>query len=174
MTGAGALPLLIILGLIIGAGYLLIGGDIEIPFFEDRKHIEVRRLEGYPIAVQVEQEIEKKHEIIKSEEELIDFLASIDRTNVLTVDEKIDFNKEYLVGVTSKTLDKGGNEFKVKKVYVDKEKDEILVSSRLQKPGDDCLTTQELNMVVDIVAISKTDKDVEFETLVETFTCSDE
>ena len=45
MTGAGALPLLIILGLIIGAGYLLIGGDIEIPFFEDRKHIEVRRLE---------------------------------------------------------------------------------------------------------------------------------
>lgn len=174
MAGAGALPLLIILGLIIGAGYLLIGSDMELPFLKDRRNVEVRRLDGYPRTVSVDQEIDRKQQLIKSEDELIDFLASIDKTNLLTVDEKINFDKEYLIGVTSKTMDKGGNEFKIKKVYVDKEKDELLVSSRLSKPGDDCLVTQELNMLVDIVAISKTDKEVEFETLVETYTCSDE
>lgn len=174
MAGAGALPLILILGLIIGAGYLLIGGDIELSFLKDKQSVEVRRLDGYPITVPIDESINRKQQILKSEEELINFLTSIDKTNVLTIDEKINFDKEYLIGVTSKTLEKSGNEFKVRKVYIDKEKDQLLVSSKLRKVGDDCLVTEGLNMIVDIVAMSKTDKDVEFETLVETIICSDE
>jgi hypothetical protein len=173
-AGTGTVPLIIILGLIIGAGYFLLQGDIKLTFLEDRKNVEVRRLNEYPVTVPLDSEIEKIHSIIKSEDELINFLASIDKTNALTVDEKIDFDKEYLIGVTSKALTKGGNEFRIKKVYIDKEKDELLVSSRLKKPSDNCVTTDELNIIVDIVAISKTDQEVKYETLIETFTCSDE
>jgi len=163
-----------LLGLIAGAGYFLLQGDLNLSFLEDRKSVEVRRLDDYPITVPVDQEMEKYQAVIKSDDELINFLASIDKTNALTVNEKIDFEKEYLIGVSSKTLKKGGNEFKIKKVYIDKEKDELLVSSRLRKPSDDCPTTDDMNMVVDIVAISKTDKEIKYETLIETFTCSDE
>ena len=174
MNGMGTLPLIVLLGLILGAGYFLLQGDLDLSFLEDKTNVEVRRLDDYPITVPVEQEMEKKQAVIKSDEELISFLASIDKTNALTVNEKIDFEKEYLIGVSSKTLKKGSNEFKVRKVYIDKEKDELLVSSQLRKPSDDCITTDEMNMVVDIVAISKTDKEVKYETLIETFTCSNE
>lgn len=172
--GMGALPLIVILGLIIGAGYFLLQEDVKLPFLEDKENVEVRRLDDYPITVTLDMEMEKMQKLIKSEDELIDFLASIDKTNTLTVDEKIDYNKEYLIGITSKTLKRGGNEFKIRKVYIDKEKDELLVSSRLKKPGDDCITIEGLNMIVDIVTISKTDREIKFETLIETFTCSDE
>jgi hypothetical protein len=174
MDGGGALPLIIILGLIAGAGYFLLQGDLSLSFLKPKNNVEVRRLDDYPITVDTEQDIRKIQMGIKSEEELIDFLASIDKSNALTVNEKIDFDKEYLIGVTSKTLKKDTYEFKIKKVYIDKEKGELLVSARLKKPGDDCVTTEGMNMIVDIVAISKTDKEVQFETLIETFTCSNE
>jgi len=174
MSGGGALPLIILLGLIVGAGYFLLQGDLNFSFLKPKSNVEVRRLDDYPITVATEQDIRKIQRVIKSEEELIDFLAAIDKSNALTVNEKIDFDKEYLIGVTSKTLKKDSNEFKIRKVYIDKEKGGLLVSARLKKPGDDCMVKEEMNMIVDIVAISKTDKEVQYETLIETFTCSDE
>ena len=174
MDGGGTLPLIILLGLIVGAGYFLLQGDLNLSFLKPKTNVEVRRLDDYPITVSVEQDMRKIQTVIKSDEELISFLASIDKTNALTVNEKINFDKEYLIGITSKTLKKTGNEFKIKKVYIDKEKGGLLVSSRLRKPGDDCITTDEMNMIVDIVVISKTDKEVQYEKLIETINCSDE
>ncbi len=174
MDGGGTLPLIIILGLIVGAVYFLLQGDLNLSFLKPKTNVEVRRLDDYPITVSVEQDMRKIQTVIKSDEELISFLASIDKTNALTVNEKINFDKEYLIGITSKTLKKTGNEFKIKKVYIDKEKGGLLVSSRLRKPGDDCITTDEMNMIVDIVVISKTDKEVQYEKLIETINCSDE
>ncbi len=174
MAGMAKLPLIILLGLVIGAGYFLLQGDVKIPFFNDDNTVEVRRLDDYPAKIALSEELEKTQTVIKSEEELVNFLASVDPTGALTLDEKINFDREYLIGTTSKTFTTGGYEFKTRKVYEDKEKNELTVSSVIRKPADDCIVTQELNMFVDIVAISKTDKAVNFETVTETYTCSDE
>lgn len=174
MSGASALPLVIILGLIAVAGYFLLKGEIRLPFLEDKQSVKVRRLDGFPVTVPVTEEREKSDLIIKSEEELISFLSSIDKSNTLTVAEKIDFNKEFLIAMSTKNLDKVGNEFKIRKVYIDKEKDGILVSAKLRKPDDSCIEEPSRNVMVDIVAVSKSDKEFEFETLIETFTCSNE
>ncbi len=73
--------------------------------------------------------------------------------------------------MATKVFKAGGREFKIKKVYIDKEKDELLVSGRLKRPDDKCVVTQELNSIVDLVAISKTEKNITFETLIETYIC---
>lgn len=168
------LPVLIVLGLILGAGYFLLGGDFSFPFNEPDTTVEVRRLEEFPINVPLTNKIEKIQTVIKSEKELIAFMAAIDKSNTLSISEKINFDKEYLIGVSSKSFDTGGYEFKIRKIYIDQEKNILLVSSKTIKPGDACIVTQELNTIVDIVAISKTDKVFEFENLIETRTCSDE
>ncbi len=174
MQGMGALPLIILLGLIVGAGYFLLQGDIKLPFGRNENTVEVRRLDDYPAKVTLTQEIEKVQTIIKSEADLVNFLATIDPTGTLTLDRKIDFNKEYLIGSTSKAVDTSGYEFKIRKIYLNKENDELTVSSLLRKPSDECQVTPEFSIFVDIVAISKTDKNVSFETVTETYTCSNE
>lgn len=174
MYGMSGLPVLIVLGLILGAGYFLLRGEINLPFNETSNTVEVRRLEGFPVNVSLPGELGKIQTVLKSEKELIAFLAAIDKSNNLSVNEKINFDKEYLIGVSSKTFNTDGHDFKIRKVYIDVEKDMLLVSSRTVKPDDDCNVTKGLNTVVDIVAVSKTDKDFDFENLIETQTCSDE
>ena len=174
MSGMSGLPVLIVLGLILGAGYFLLREEINLPFSKPSNTVEVRRLEGFPVNVPLSTELEKIHAVLKSEKELIAFLAAIDKSNTLSVNEKIDFDKEYLIGVSSKAFDTDGHGFKIRKVYINKEKDMLLVSSRTIKPGDSCNVTEGLNTVVDIVAVSKTDQEFDFENLIETQNCSDE
>lgn len=174
MAGMGALPLIILLGLIVVAGYFLLQGDIKIPFLKNTNTVAVRRLADYPAKITLTEEKDKMQSVIKSEDDLVKFLASADPSNKLTINEKIDFNKEWLLGVVSKTVKESGTEFRVKKVYLDKEHNQLSVTSLMRKPGDTCIAVAELSAFVDIVAINKTDKEITFETLTETYTCPNE
>ncbi len=166
MAGISALPLLIILGLIFGAGYLLMGGEFKLDFFEEKTSLELRRLEDFPTTVVVKNpELEKQRSVINSEEELVAFLANVDTEDELSLGEQIDFEKEMLIGISTKAFETTGYSVKIKKIYIDKENDELLVSSLITEPSDACITTDTATSSIDIVAVDKTDLNIDFETL---------
>lgn len=165
MAGISALPLLIILGLIFGAGYLLLQGDVDLDFFKPDNTLELRRIDDFPAIVTTgDENIEKQRTIIKSEEELISFLSSIDKTNQLAFSEKIDFEKEMLIGVSTKPFENTGYKAKIRKVYINKEEETLLVSTRITMPDEACVTEPDLTIGVDLVAVDKTDMEIDFET----------
>lgn len=187
----GLIPVFLIILLILGAGYFLLRDEIKHLFKED-KTASVRRIKGYPTTVETDQEIEKQRKIIKSEAELNEFLNYIDKSGLLAVGETIDFNREYLIGVSSSTYSEKGHKVRVKKVYENKEEKSLLVSIEYADPAENCLEgasldtagevtmspteepeepTIEKNVVVDIVAINKTDWEINFERLKQTLPC---
>lgn len=167
------LPLLLIIGLIVGAGYLLVRGEVKIPGADEEKNVEIRRLEGFPTTIETTEVVDKQRSVIKSEEELQAFFDLIDKTGKLSLDESIDFNKEYLIGVSTKTLDESDQTIKIKKIYEVKETGSLLVSNLQTKPGDTCRPGNVTYIAVDLVAISKFDKNIEFELLKETEECEE-
>jgi hypothetical protein len=172
MAGVSALPLIIILGLILGAGYFLLRGEIDLSsLLGDNSSLEMRRLDGFPTVVPVSVEHEKLQKVIKSEQELIDFLAAVDETNNLSVGEKINFDKEMLIGVATSNFDTSGYSMKIRKIYVDRDSNSLLVSSTITQPGDTCQKDPQLNVAVEIVAVDTTDMPVDFETLRTTEIC---
>jgi hypothetical protein len=165
MAGISALPLIIILGLIFGAGYLLLQGEVDLNIFKPNNTLELRRIDDFPgIVTTGNEDIEKQRLIIKTEEELIEFLANIDKTNQLAFSEKIDFEKEMLIGVSTKPFENTGYSAKIRKIYINKEEESLLVSTKITIPGETCVTEPDLTIGVDIVAIDKTDMEIDFET----------
>lgn len=159
---AGFLPILVLIGLIIGAGALLVGGDLKLPGSDNK--LNVTRLENFPTEILTTQVFEKQRLVIKSQEELDKFLASLDpATKPLTVKEGVNFDKEYVIAVTSKTLDVDGHRIKIKKVMGDEANNKLVVVSEFSEPGDTCLPETAQNIVVDMIKIKKTDKTIEFE-----------
>lgn len=173
MSGLSALPLLIILGLIFGAGYFLLKGNIDLSFLEQSNKLEMERLENFPTTVGVSENLDKQRVVIRSEDDLIDFLSYVDKSKALSVSEKIDFDKTMLIGVSTKTFDTGGYSIKIEKIYIDKEENKLLVSSMITKPGDNCITDQVLTSAVDLVAIDKTDMEIDFELKRQTNFCKE-
>jgi len=164
------IPLVVIIGLILGAGYLLLAGDINLPKFNNGPKF--RRVEGFPTIVYTENVLEKQRLVIKNEEELTQFLNLIDPTGLLEVREPINFDKEYLVAVTTETEEKTGNSVKIKEIYENKEDDNFLVSIRETIQGDTCEKELDKNIAVDVVAISKTEKPFEFDRVKQVEECN--
>jgi len=172
MAGVSALPLIIIFSLILGAGYFLLKGDIDLSsLFQDKNNLEMRRIEGFPTVVPVTTEHDKTQKIIQNEQGLIEFLASVDETNKLSVGEKINFEKEMLIGVATSNFSETGYRMKIRKIYVDRDSNSLLVSSMITQPGDTCPKEPQANVLVDIVAVDKTEMAVDFETLRQTELC---
>ena len=167
------LPVIILVLLILGAGYFLMKDDFELSKIFNRGP-QVRRLEGFPVVVDVSGQIDKQRRVIKSQEELEDFLKTVDPTGNLALGEKIDFSREYLIGVSTATLDRGGSKLKVKKVYENKENNELLISLKQTILAENCMVTQQLNLPVDLVAVSKTDYEITFEASKEIVTDCDD
>jgi len=166
------LPIILILILIFGAGFLLIEGEVKLPWMRNDNTLEVRRLEGFPTTVWTKEPLTKQRVVIKSQKELETFLRNSDPEGNLALGEKIDFENEYLLGVSSETEETEGNDLKVKKVYIDKDLNTLKVSIRQYKPGDTCTYDIDPNAPVDLVAIGKTDSKIEFETVKETQECN--
>lgn len=164
------IPLVVIIGLILGAGYLLLAGDIKLPKFNNEPKF--RRVEGFPTIVYTETVIEKQRIVIKSEEELTQFLNMIDPTGLLEVREPINFNKEYLIAVTTETEEETGNGVRIKEIYENKEKGNFLVSIREITQGDTCEKELDKNISVDVVAISKTETPFEFDRVKQVEECN--
>ncbi len=168
------LPLFVIIILIIGAGYFLLVDEIKLPKFN--KGPQVRRIEGFPTNVVVDQDtkFDKKRLVLQAEHELNTFLNEVDKTGMLTMQSKIDFNKEYVVAVTSNTENADGHKIKVKKVYEDKPNKRLLVSIVETFPGEFCVVESNPHIAVDLVAINKTDWTIDFERITESDECSKE
>ena len=160
------LPVLLLVGLALGAGYFLMKDDFDLgKIFKNEP--QVRRLEGFPTIVSTNDIIDKQRAVIKSQAELDTFLKTVDPGGTLKLTEEVNFDREYLIGASTKTLTNAGNEIKVRKLYEDQENDELLVSLKQSVPGEECVTAQQLNIPVDLVAISKTEKNISFEVVKE-------
>lgn len=164
-------PLIIIVGLILVAGYFLMEGEIKLPNFN--KGPQVRRLEGFPTIVYTDKQIDKQRVIIKSESDLSNFLNLIDSSGTLVLKEKINFDKEYLIGVSSDTEAEIRHRIKVRKIYEDRAEKTLIVSIAEYTPGKTCASQLENdpNIPVDLVAISKTDWEISFDKIEQVEEC---
>lgn len=166
------LPILVLAALIVGAGYFLTEGEIKLPGSSNR--IEVKRLEGFPREILKLEEAEKIREVIKSQEELDAFLQEIDPTGLTKVDEDINFNRYWAIGVSTGTLDVDGNNFKIKRVYDEKEENKLLVSIELEEPSENCNVEEAKNIWADLVLIKHTEKEIDFERQKREIMCDDD
>lgn len=167
---ASFIPILLIIGIILGAGYFLMKGEFKLPSI-GRSKTEVRRLKGFPTTIYTSENIEKKRAVITNKTELSEFLNSVDSTGQLVVPEDIDFEKEFLVGASTETRDTTGYKITVKKVYADKKDESLLISIRETRPAETCEVEDESNVSIDLVALTKTDWEIGFEKVTEYENC---
>ncbi len=162
-------PIFVIVAIALGAFYLFKNGD---SIFNFSGAPEIRRLEGFPTVINTEKILDKKRVLIKSQDELNAFLNEVDDSGYVTLKENINFDKEHLIAVSSGTFDEQGHTIKIRKLYFDKEKNVLLVSIRQVDPGDTCDVEMTKNLAVDVVAISKTDLNIEYERVKEVDECN--
>lgn len=168
------LPLLIVILLVLGAGYMLLVDEIKLPKFN--KGPQIRRIEGFPTTVYVAEDrlYEKQRLVLENESELNLFLNQLDPSGMLTMRDEINFDREYVIAVASEVEVEDNHRVKVKKVYEDKDDKTLLVSIEEVFPGETCLIENSPHIGVDIVAINKTDWNIEFERVKVTEECEDE
>jgi len=160
------LPVLILIAIASGAGYYLMQGELKLPKLVREPN--VRRLADFPTSVEMAspKDLEKQRVVIKSQEELQEFFAHVDENGELALEEKIDFDQEYLLGISSSLREKAQGKIKVKKIYADRQDQSYLVMVERTERSDECLDLEyQDNVLVDLVAIDKTDWEIDFETV---------
>ncbi len=166
------LPLLVLIGLIFGAGYFLLKDEIKLPSL--RKNPTIQRLEGFPTVIYTDKQIEKTRKVITNDQELAEFLNLIDETGILTVKEEVNFDKNVVIAISTETNEETGHKIKVKKVYEDIDRDKILIEFEEVDPEDDCKMELDSNIAVDLVMLSKTDSRIDFEKITKVIECEKE
>lgn len=164
------IPLVIIVALILGAGFLLLRGEFKFSkLFKTGPQI--KRLQNFPTVVYTTQPLEKQRRVIKSQAELADFLKYVDSTGILTMKDSVNFEKEYLIAVSSELNPTTGETTKIKKVYEDKPNKALVISIEENVPGKTCELETDKNIGVDMVSISKTELSIKFERVKKTVEC---
>ena len=166
------LPLVVIVVLMIGAGYFLLQGEIKLPGFN--KGTQIRRLDGFPTVITTEMPLEKQRKVIKSPEELAEFLNYIDPTGLTEVRDSVNFDREYLLAISSDLQDETGHKMRIKKVYEDKNAKHLLVLIEETDKGGNCEVEVEGNITADVVAISQTDFEISFDRVKKVEDCEKE
>lgn len=165
------IPLVILIGLILGAGYFLLQGEVTLPKFN--KGPTIKRLVGFPTVVGTDKVLEKQRWVIKSDEELNNFLNLVDSSGLLQLKDKVNFEKEVILAVASGTNDESGHKIKIKKVYEDTKSKKIIVQVEETELGDTCEKELEKNISVDMVTLSKTDWQIKFDKIIKNEECGD-
>jgi len=157
------IPLAIIISLILGAGFFLLKDEINLPKFN--RGPTMRRIEGLSSLVYVDDdfEIERQKKVIKSREELNEFLNTIDKSGLLEVKEDIDFDKEFVIAVNSGVHEETGHRTKIGRIYEDVTENRLLVLVEEKESGDSCDKDPDRNVTLDIVAVSNTDLRISFD-----------
>ena len=158
------LPVILLVLIAVGAGYFLMQGEFKLPKIFNRDP-EVRRLKGFPTLVDVSDEIDKQRAVIKNAAELKAFLATADKKGGLVLTENINFDNEYLIGVSSTTQNIEGRQIRIKKLYQDKNDNSLLVQIEQTEMANICKVEPRNYVLVDLVAVSKTDKKIGFEVV---------
>ena len=165
------IPLVILIGLILGAGYFLLQGEIILPKFN--KGPTIKRLEGFPTIATIDKVIEKQRRVIKSEEELNEFLNLVDSNGLLQLKDDVNFEKELILAVSSATNDETGHRIKIRKVYEDSKSKKIIVQVEETEQGDTCKKEPSSNIAIDMVSLSKTDWQIKFDKIIKNEECDD-
>jgi hypothetical protein len=155
------LPLAIILVLIIGVGYFLLQGEVKLPNFN--RGPQIGRLENFPTVFDTTKDMEKIRKVLKSEAELDEFLNTVDGENQLSVKEKIDWNKQFVLAVMTSTNEESGHKIKIAKAYENKTDNTLLISVNEVEKGEGCDVEKGKNIAIDLATITKTDYTIEFE-----------
>lgn len=169
---ANFLPIIAIAILIAAAGFLLTKDDLELPWMPSDK-VTATHLANFPREVPTLQELEKDRKVLKSQDELNNYLKTIDPTGSTRVEEDIDFNRYFVVAANTETLTEDGYKMKIRRIYEDKEENELKVMILLTEPGDTCETQEVTNVVVDMVKVKKTDMNFSFGREKQTKECGD-
>jgi len=162
------IPLFILVGLAIVIYFVFLSDNEAFKF--DRSP-QVRRLNGFPAVAYTDKELEKQRRIITSEEELAEFLNYVDESGYLLVREDINFDKEILLGVSTSTESTSGYDIKIRKLYEDRDKNELLVSIRETEPGETCEVENVKTVAVDLVSIDMTEMNIDFERIKQVQEC---
>jgi len=168
------LPIIIILTLIFGAGFFMLKGDVNIPFLKKSNSLSLRRIDRFPTTIEVDHEIDKMRHVIKNENELKEFFNAINPS--LTLGENINFDKEYLIAVSTKSKEDNGISMKIKRIEKDqKDEDEELIVRLIQTEysPETCVVEEKQTVALDIVAIDKTDKEFHFVRVLDEQNCQD-
>lgn len=163
------IPLAIIILLILGVGSFLLKDEIKLPNFN--KEPTITRLADFPTTVATTKQLEKRREVITTNEKLNEFLNSIDESGLLKVKENINFDKDMVIAATSGTNEIKNIRVKIRKVYEDAAKKRLLVSIEETVPGDTCTPELGKNVAVDIITLSKTDWEIRFDKVTKTLEC---
>lgn len=163
------IPVALIVVIILVTGYLLLADDLKFPIFDNKPKI--RRLEGFPQNVYTDKQLEKMRIVIKNDEELNNFLNQIDSTGLLTLKEKINYEKEYLVAVTSPNRNLENHSIKIKKLYEDENDKKLIVSVHEIFQAEECQVISDPHISVDLVAVNKLDYQFDFEKVTDTIPC---
>jgi hypothetical protein len=155
------LPLAIILVLILGVGYFLLQGEIKLPKFN--RGPQIGRLENFPTVLDTTKDMEKIRKVLKSEAELDEFLNTVDGENQLSVKEKINWDKQFVLAVTTSTNEESGHKIKIAKAYENKTDKTLLIRVTEVEKGGGCDVEKGKNIAIDLVTITKTDYTIEFE-----------
>jgi hypothetical protein len=163
------IPLVILIGLILGAGYFLLQGEITLPKFN--RGPTIKRLEGFPTVSNVNQVIDKQRRTITSESELNEFLNLVDSSGLIQLKDKMDFTKNIIIAVASGTNEETGHSIKIKKVYEDSKAKRIIVQVEETEQGDTCKKEPSRNVAIDMVSLSKTDWQIKFDKIIKNEEC---
>src|SRR5258708_7196932 len=121
------LPVVLLVLLILGAGYFLMSGDLNNSKIFNHEP-EMRRLNGFPTTLDSTVTINRQRAIIHNDQELAQFFNTVDSTAKLTLADKIDFTKEVLIGISTETQTDKRSTVKVKKLYLNNQDKSIVVS----------------------------------------------
>ncbi|MFA5776583.1 MAG: hypothetical protein WC988_03465 [Patescibacteria group bacterium] len=168
-------PVILIFVLILGAGYLLLKDTLKLPWFRDDNTVEITRLEGFPRAWETQKDVKKVRRVIKSEAELKEFFAYadiVDEASLNAILSKVNFDKEFLLGVTSDTQEETESLIRIKRVEIDKAEKKLNVKIIQYKPDTTCVPEVKSNILVDVVKISKSDNETSFDVTKENRSCN--
>lgn len=170
------LPIVLLLILLCLGGYLLLKDDLNIDGLKSDDTLDIKRVESFPNKVYTAKQMEKQRRIIKSQEELDAFFNEIDESDTLKFNEKVDFDKEWVIAVTPDLQENDGHAIKIKKIEIDKEDNSYKVVIVNTKPGDNCEGEYEATttLPVDLAVVEKKDLEtakIEFESVIEEKPC---
>jgi len=167
-------PVILISVLILSAGYLLLKDTLKLPWFRKSNTIEITRLEGFPRAWETQKAIEKTRRVIKNEAELRDFFAHADMNDdasLTAVLNAVNFDNEFLLGVTSDTREETEEVIRIKRVERDDAKEKLLIKVYQYKPDTTCVPEIKKNVLIDLAKISRSEYKVDFEVIKESRSC---
>ncbi|OGC51231.1 hypothetical protein A2709_01920 [candidate division WWE3 bacterium RIFCSPHIGHO2_01_FULL_43_9] len=168
-------PVLLISILIVSAGYLLLKDTLQLPWFKTEKTMEITRLVGYPTTIETQKDLKKTRMVLKSSDELRNYLQSIDIVDEEAYNQlnsQVDFAKETLIAASSDTQEETESTIKIKRVALDRDNNVLAVTIVQSKPDATCIPEIKKNILVDFVKITKTDKEFDFDAIKETRSCN--